>query len=1129
MAEQRTTNRKHFYRNKKAVGDPSGLKPEYNPRNTNQQSNLKHVDVPGHHELERYATAVFKDKKIGFPYKNLYISREDAMNSFEKLKNFSREFIVSPKSYKDRLTVEKDLNSSVDISFDIRGNFWGDTPQYIHFAKSGVDYETIDWLVDWFIEPSRMQSFRLHQGKKSSPHSEWYGYTDYVGKSVIWALRKLDIPITKTSIDIFADKCLKYDKISLHTLREGLYSQKNVPECANESPCFLKMLFKMLVPDVSHCKIFDAAAGWGDKLLAAMSLGCERYVGIDPNLNSQVGFHEMVTMFGVNTTTPSSPVDFHRYSVLPLAMPDCGIPAEPGTFDIGFISPPSYNSEVYSNDAGQSINMFSDKTLWLNKFLIPTINKTIEMIKPNGFLIIQSILIGEFFEYISGCLNVSNKQSTKNAFGNDYTMLFVGPIAVTDSSSFRYKPMWIWKKISFNVRISRSVKVESYSTLFYLKNPRNVMIPDIPEKLLFQEALTLFNENESGLRLLSNGFMSWWEIPPEYKIQLLKLRMNVWKNTTFVKEPYDRDYRVWEEPEDNMAIHLVVMDKNMVIAATRISLKSSIGGLSSAMWLLKQPQTQHVPRTSGGTSGYTERGHNTQYSSNLNRFNGWVVSIERLVVSNKYSKTVSNGIVYGGGISKCLDVLCVLYSKMLGCTYAFCDVPPYRVNSLKEMGFDNNLFATKKSWRSKTPNVEWTGMIANIDEFSLGKTNSYLRYSGYSFFIRNRMGDYSSIGCSTNHPPTRTFIISGDSGLMKNALRNILQKRGYLEMVIDKSNSPVQSSVVPTFISLEWNYGSSKVDPRVSNMKCHIKNVLSDSSAISDKKLLYLNLMKYASINGIAIDFMCNTFPLEEFEFSGDGKVYIVKPVGTGACCGNDINVVSEPYELEKAKRAVGKYSSAIVSEYVLHPDVMPIGTTELTIGHKYHIRMYYLVRSGYSDVVKPGAFLFPIGKVLTAGSVYKPTDFPNKNIHDTHADTTPYNMWYPYVFAGHDDFSFYHKFSEIMTTVSKMFQPHIASYPECDRAYEVFGCDFMVDSNNNAVLLEINSKTGFTTICEPYEKDEPYVELTQLNLSILKYGYKNLLDTKEIIQIPNYKQGILTFGKFSELMYVWIVNTVGL
>ena len=41
-------------------------------------------------------------------------------------------------------------------------------------------------------------------------------------------------------------------------------------------------------------RIFDAAAGWGDRLIAAMVVDAERYVGVDPNSNSKPCFDAAV-------------------------------------------------------------------------------------------------------------------------------------------------------------------------------------------------------------------------------------------------------------------------------------------------------------------------------------------------------------------------------------------------------------------------------------------------------------------------------------------------------------------------------------------------------------------------------------------------------------------------------------------------------------------------------------------------------------------------------------------------------------------------------------------------------------------------------------------------------------------
>ena len=71
-------------------------------------------------------------------------------------------------------------------------------------------------------------------------------------------------------------------------------------ECAHERLCFLSLVFSEIIKLTNNMplRVFDACAGWGDRLIMSMVLKAERYVGVEPNSKSNNGFNRAITLLG---------------------------------------------------------------------------------------------------------------------------------------------------------------------------------------------------------------------------------------------------------------------------------------------------------------------------------------------------------------------------------------------------------------------------------------------------------------------------------------------------------------------------------------------------------------------------------------------------------------------------------------------------------------------------------------------------------------------------------------------------------------------------------------------------------------------------------------------------------------
>lgn len=127
-----------------------------------------------------------------------------------------------------------------------------------------------------------------------------------------------------------------------------------------------------------HGRILDPCSGWGDRLEGFMCSSGVEYVGCDPNLRLHLGYRAQMQRY----LAEHQDAHVHYSPFEKLKLPS-------DYFDFAFTSPPYFNAEKYSNDAGQSFLNYPTPDVWLKKFLIPTIEKTYDALAPNGVMAIN--------------------------------------------------------------------------------------------------------------------------------------------------------------------------------------------------------------------------------------------------------------------------------------------------------------------------------------------------------------------------------------------------------------------------------------------------------------------------------------------------------------------------------------------------------------------------------------------------------------------------------------------------------------------------------------------------------------------------------------------------------------------
>ena len=209
---------------------------------------------------------------------------------------------------------------------------------------------------------------------------------------------------------------------------------------SNFRPIIAKYIYnKYLAGEISPT-VYDLSAGWGARCLAAMSLRYN-YIGVDPltsdNINDMIKFYKNskeLHISGSHICYNVCSQDEVLYELLP------------DNIDLAFSCPPYFNLEVYSKDATQSYNQYSNYNDWLEYYWRPTVKICHNKLKDNGKLVfiikdrygklnlkegMEKIIFEEGFEFVESLQyktsvnHLSNKVNTgRNTKNNEYILTY---------------------------------------------------------------------------------------------------------------------------------------------------------------------------------------------------------------------------------------------------------------------------------------------------------------------------------------------------------------------------------------------------------------------------------------------------------------------------------------------------------------------------------------------------------------------------------------------------------------------------------------------------------------------------------------------------------------------------------
>ena len=197
--------------------------------------------------------------------------------------------------------------------------------------------------------------FFMHHRIKARTKRHISFYEAMHDRSVVKKLRELVVQYKKKQLS-------EYDRIGLLKAQYQVF-QLYYGTINQFRPMIAKWVYTLLKPTVG---ILDFSAGWGGRLIAAMSMGIP-YIGIDANKKLEASYHTMIKTYEPDADVtlffkPSEKVDVSKFK-----------------YDLIFTSPPYFMIEEY-----EKMPAYKSKQDFLDTFFIPVIMNVWKYLVPGG-------------------------------------------------------------------------------------------------------------------------------------------------------------------------------------------------------------------------------------------------------------------------------------------------------------------------------------------------------------------------------------------------------------------------------------------------------------------------------------------------------------------------------------------------------------------------------------------------------------------------------------------------------------------------------------------------------------------------------------------------------------------------
>jgi RimJ/RimL family protein N-acetyltransferase/16S rRNA G966 N2-methylase RsmD len=209
------------------------------------------------------------------------------------------------------------------------------------------------------------------------------------------------------------------DETDIQTLRDIMYELSKF--CNN----FRISVALAILGIFKAKKWLDISAGWGDRLLAAIGYGVEKYVAVDPNTELHPAYQYMIEQF-------VDPEKQKNFIVLDDGFEHAKIPED--NYDLVFSSPPFFDLEKYSSGKKDSITAYPEVAQWYEQFLLVSINKAHDHLTSGGHMVLymadapKTDYVGKMCKYL------------------DQLMINEGSIYYFEDSKLVPRRFYVWRK-----------------------------------------------------------------------------------------------------------------------------------------------------------------------------------------------------------------------------------------------------------------------------------------------------------------------------------------------------------------------------------------------------------------------------------------------------------------------------------------------------------------------------------------------------------------------------------------------------------------------------------------------------------------------------------------------------------
>lgn len=314
-----------------------------------------------------------------------------------------------------------------------------------HYGVLPVAKTGLDWILEF------EQHYR-HRGEYDywlcpvDEDKEYSGYNEDIKKRKFLTVNDADVLTLGQNIPLKCQTNTHHKNTNNYHIRIFKLGQKVFPVgfkawrvsfCqtpVNFPPLTAKLIYERYTEnckDKQNIIVWDPSAGWGGRLLGALSVKDDRrlmYLANDPNtdhntIGGRTKYHEIYDFYcqhvnkGGIFPEPHNLMNFWQLGSEEMQYDKLFLDCK-GLIDLVFTSPPYFSKEMYSDDVTQSAKKFPKYEIWKTGFLYETLKTAYLWLKPGGHLI----------------WNVSDAK-----FGKDMLPLASDSMNICNNLGFQYK------------------------------------------------------------------------------------------------------------------------------------------------------------------------------------------------------------------------------------------------------------------------------------------------------------------------------------------------------------------------------------------------------------------------------------------------------------------------------------------------------------------------------------------------------------------------------------------------------------------------------------------------------------------------------------------------------------------